>query len=88
MNWFEILKPEELPGDLQLVARECGLDVALKLAEKLGGINIYVSPLKSVLKKRKKEFIRENFNGANCKELAVLTGYSEMQVYRILKNAA
>ncbi len=84
MSWFDGMTPEDLPGDLQLVARECGMDVAFKLAEKLGGIHIYIRPLKSLLVKKKKEFVIKNFNGANHKELAVAIGCTERYIYQIM----
>ncbi len=84
MNWFDGMDPEDLQGDLQLVARECGMEVALSLAEKLGSIHIYVRPLDALISARKKEFIRKNFTGANHKELAIAVGWSERYIYEIL----
>ncbi len=84
MNWFDGMKPEELPGDLQLVARECGMEVALKLAERMGGVGIYVRPLDSLISSKKKEFVRRHFDGANHKELAITVHWSERYIYEIL----
>lgn len=86
MKWLDGLKPEDLPGDLQLVAHECGLDVAIKLAEKMGGVGIYIRPVDSLIAKKKEEYIKKHFNGANHKELAIATGLSERWVYEILNR--
>ncbi len=87
MNWYDGMTADDLPGDLRLVARECGVNIAIALAEKLGGINIYIRPLKSLESVRKKEFIAKHFDGTNHKELAIATGYCEQQIYRILEEA-
>ncbi len=86
MGWLETIKPEDLPGDLQLVASECGVDLAINLAEKMGGSKIYVNPLESVLAAKKKEFVLKNFTGDNVKQLAVATRYTEQSIYRILRG--
>lgn len=83
-KWFEGMKPEDLEGDLQLVARECGMAVALLLAEKLPGVQIYVRGQNGLVTKKKEEYVIKNFDGGNHKELAVATGYSERWVYEIL----
>lgn len=83
-EWIKELKPDDLPGDLQLVAQECGMEVAITLAEKLGSIAIYIRPIDRLMSKQKAKYIKEHFNGNNHKELAIATGYSERWVYEIL----
>ena len=78
------MKPEELPGDLQLVARECGMDVAIRLGAKLSSISIYIRSIDSLVSARKKDFVRKNFNGSNHKELAIAVQWSERYIYNIL----
>ena len=85
-KWFDDIKPEDLPGDLQLVAQECGMEVALSLAENMGSVQIYVRPLNGLISKKKEEHILQHFDGSNHKELAIATGYSERWVYEILNR--
>lgn len=85
-EWIAELKPEELPGDLQLVAQECGIDVAIRLAEKMGGVSIYIRPIDSLLAQKKEAYIIKHFNGSNHKELAIATRYSERWVYEVLSR--
>ena len=87
MNWMEDLKPEDLPGDLKIVAQGCGMDVALSLAEKMGGVQIYIRPVEKLVSRKKEEYVRKHFTGRNHKELAVATGYSVPWVYKILSKA-
>lgn len=86
MKWLEGLKPDDLPGDLQLVAQQCGMEVAIKLAEKMGSVGIYIRPIDSLIAKKKEEYIKRHFNGINHKELALQTGISERWVYEILNR--
>ena len=88
MKWLEGLKPEDLPGDLQLVANECGIDIAIRLAEKMGSVSIYIRPIDSLIAAKKEDYIVKKFNGINHKELAIATGYSERWVYEILDRRA
>lgn len=84
MEWTKELKAEDLPGDLQLVAQECGIEVAVRLSEKMGSVSIYIRPIGALIARKKEEYIVRHFNGSNHKELAIATGYSERWVYEIL----
>lgn len=86
MKWTEDLKADDLPGDLQLVAQQCGIDVAVCLAEKMGSVSIYIRPVDGLVATKKEAYIRKHFNGGNHKELAIATGYSERWVYKILEG--
>lgn len=88
MNWIEDLTVDELPGDLKLVGKACGISVALALAEKMGGMQIYIRPIKNLKARKKAEYIKKNFTGANHKELAIDTGYSIPWIYKILSKSA
>lgn len=86
MEWLKELKPEDMLGDLHLVAVHCGIDVALKLAEKMGSIRIYIRPLEDHIKGKKREYIIKHFTGNNHKELAIAVGSSEEWVYQVIKE--
>lgn len=86
LEWTKDIKADELPGDLQLVAQQCGVDVAIKLAEKMGSITVYIRPIGGLVVAKKEAYIRKHFNGGNHKELAIATGYSERWVYKILEG--
>ncbi len=84
MKWLNSLKPDDFPGDMQLVAKLCGVEVAVKLAEKMGSVRLYVIPIKRILAQKVERHIIENFRGNNHKELAIETGVSESYVYGVL----
>ncbi len=77
------LSMDEMPNkDLALVAKKCGLDVATKLILHLQGVSIHV-PQKA-LKKVADKYIRENYDGHNAKELAVVCGVCVRHVYGVV----
>jgi len=82
--WAIDLIPEDLPGDLRLVATHCGVDVALSLADKMGGVHLYITKAENALMPRKKKYVVEHFTGNNHRDLALATGLSEREVYKIL----
>ena len=85
-SWANGLTPDDFPGDLKLVATECGVDVAILMADKLGGLNLYVRNADSLFKDRKEEYIIKNSNGANVKQLAIDTNWSERQIRKVLER--
>lgn len=86
LEWTKELKADDLPGDLQLVAQECGIEVALILAEKLPSISIYVRPINGLVAAKKEAYIRKHFNGGNHKELALAVGCSDRWIYKLLEG--
>jgi len=86
-DWHEGLSPDDLPGDLQIIAQECGMDVAVSLAEKLGGMKLYIPQPNVVTLERKKQFIRENYTTLSVREFILATGLSEATVRAIIKKA-
>ena len=86
IKWAEGLTADDLPGDLALVANECGLDVALALAEKMPSVPVYIRPISGLIRKKKEAYIIKHFTGSNHKQLALDTGYSERWIYEVLSR--
>ncbi|MDA8172067.1 MAG: hypothetical protein M0033_05930 [Nitrospiraceae bacterium] len=78
------MRPEDLPEGYQAVARVVGVENALKLSEELGGLPFYFPKIGSLIVKKRDQYIRQEFNGANYKELARKYGLTEVWVRRIL----
>ncbi len=83
-KWFDGMKPEDLPGDMAMVAGLCGIETAILLAEKLPSQPIYILRMDSILEKKRKEYVLANFNSKNHKELALAVGVSLRTIYRWL----
>lgn len=83
-EWTKGIKVQDLPKDLQLVAQECGIDVALKLVQQLGGVQLYICKMDALLFNAKRRYVFDKFSGANHTELALATGMTERWVYDIL----
>jgi Mor family transcriptional regulator len=86
MNWFDDLRPEDLPERYREMAGLVGVENTLRLADHYAKQNVYFIGLEDLIARKKKEYIFRNFDGANHKELARATGYSERWVYEVLKN--
>lgn len=75
---------EDLPEIYQEVARAMGLENTIRLSELLGGQLIYFPKLDGVIKRKRDEAIKKEFDGANYRELARRYGITEQWIRRIL----
>ncbi|MDK2902462.1 MAG: hypothetical protein PWQ93_381 [Clostridiales bacterium] len=82
----EWLDAESLPEPYKSIADEMGLENALKLAEILGGLNVYFPKLDSILRQSRDERIGKEFNGCNYKELAAKYGLTESWIRNIVNQ--
>ena len=77
---------EEMPnGDMRDVARELGVEVAVKMMRQLPGAYLCVPnqhPFKSIGEK----FVVNKFDGSNAKQLARVTGFSLRHIYEIVEQ--
>jgi len=80
----EILTPDILSEDAQLVLKRCGLDVFIALWSNLVGLNIYVSG--EPIRRAQKAYIKTFYNGRNVKDLALRSGVSERFVYQVVRS--
>ena len=86
-KWIKDLTPDDMPNnDLALVANLCGVDVAIKLIDKMGGIPIYVPNRPTLALKNK--YILKKFDGKRetIKELALECEVSEVHIYNLLRK--
>ena len=83
---IEYLNKEDLPDSFYDIADEIGIDTFLKLCELCGGSSIYIPTMNSLLKPVRNRIIKENFNGANYKELARKYNITEVQVRKIVSD--
>lgn len=84
-DFLATVTPEDLEGDIGLVAEQCGIDVAVRLVLRVGGTQLSVP--KYALKRAAIRFIRAHYDGTNAKILALATGMTERFVYDALANA-
>ncbi|MBF0481295.1 MAG: hypothetical protein HQK81_06265 [Desulfovibrionaceae bacterium] len=83
---LELARPEDFTGDLGLIVQECGLEVAVKLVDKLGGTQLNIP--RSGLKATVERYVRAQYNGTNAKTLALKCGITERHVYHIVEGGA
>lgn len=76
---------DDLPNeDLVLVAKSCGIDVAVKLITHLQGLTISIP--RSSMRKIVCRYISEKYNGKNVKQLAMECGVSTRYVYCVIQR--
>jgi hypothetical protein len=78
-DFLATVTPEDLGGDMGLVAEQCGVDTVVRLVARLGGMQLSVP--KYALKRSAIRYIRAHYDGTNAKVLAMATGMTERFVY-------
>lgn len=80
------LQISDLQEQHQEFAEVIGIDNLIRLSEYFGGTSIYVPQKRELVKLKKYELIRKEYNGSNIKELANKYDLSERTVYSILHD--
>jgi Mor family transcriptional regulator len=84
-DWLKEITFEDLPEIYRRFAVIIGIENTLKLAEHLGGMQIYFRKLEPFLMKKRDELIRQEFDGRNIGYLAKKYGLSERRIYEIIR---
>ncbi|ALA68822.1 hypothetical protein GT50_00465 [Geobacillus stearothermophilus 10] len=89
-SWIKDVKPDDLPEPYYQMAKEIGVEATLKIAKLFGGTKIYLPKHDTALQTVRDRQIRKEYNGYNCKELAIKYNLTENWVRSIVrgKNAA
>ena len=77
---------ECLPENYQEIARIAGVDAAVKLSQYLGGSRLYYPKIDSLIRKKRDERIRREFDGANHRELARRYDLTETRIRDIVQR--
>jgi len=85
-EWLKNIKIEDLREPYTEIAEVIGVENTLKLVKILGGSERYFPKLDGLLKEKRDEAIREDFNGYNYRELARKYGLSERQIREICSS--
>lgn len=75
---------EDLPESYREVACVIGVENAVKLSSVVGGLGYYFPQLDGILRKKRDECIRREFNGNNHRELAKKFNLTERWVREIV----
>lgn len=84
-DFLATITPEDLEGDIGLIAEQCGVRVAVMLVQRVGGTQLSVP--KYAFKRAAVRYIRAHYDGTNAKALALATGMTERFVYDVVANA-
>ena len=86
VNYLDIITLEDLQEQHKIYANLIGLENVIKLSYKFGGTQIYIPKPDELAKELKYKKIREEYNGANIRELAIKYDVSESTVYRTVRD--
>jgi Mor family transcriptional regulator len=76
---------ESLSADLQAVAEVFGIEGALRLSQRLGGMQIYIPKFEGLVRAPRNARIRAEFNGRNHRALARKYSMTETAIRDILR---
>lgn len=82
--WLKYVTPDQLNEDYHLIYRAIGLEDTIKLAFAMPSVHVYFKRPEQVFKDAIARCIKEEFNGANHRQLALLCRVSERFVYDVI----
>lgn len=86
-EWIKELSPADLSGLMAQIAEMIGVENALKLAQGLGGLNVYIPKADTVLAAIRDRRIKAEYSAGNSvRELARRYNLSEVWVRKILTD--
>lgn len=85
-QWIADIDPDELPEPYRKLSGVIGLEQTLRLANEFQGASIYFPKLDNTLKSIRDKKIRDEFNGANYRELAHKYGLTVSWVRSIVSS--
>jgi Mor family transcriptional regulator len=75
---------EDLPESYRDVAGAVGIESAIRLSDAIGGVNYYFPKAERMLREKRNEIIRAEFDGANHRALVKKYRLSETQIREIV----
>ncbi|ABR46637.1 hypothetical protein Amet_4373 [Alkaliphilus metalliredigens QYMF] len=82
-NWLEKITIDDLDEPYYTIATKIGFEATLELAKMVQGSQIYFPTIVKSCDPKRKELIKEEFNGYNYRELAAKYGFTERWVREI-----
>jgi Mor family transcriptional regulator len=80
------LTVKELPPPYDEFATMFGMETAIRMAERVGGSNVYFPKIEKLTKVIRDELLVKEFNGSNFRELAQKYGLTEVWVRKIISK--
>jgi Mor family transcriptional regulator len=88
MGWIDTIAKkctiEDLPESYREIAEIVGVEGAIKLSRRLGGLAYYFPQIDAVLRKKRDDAIRKEFTGRNYRDLAIKYGLTEVWIRDIV----
>ncbi len=88
MNLWDEITPDDFKDDaMALLVDTVGLEQAKKIVAALGGDNLYIPKVESVIRMARNRRINKEFTGFNHKELAVKYNLTPRHIRGIVENS-
>lgn len=85
-EYLDSLALDDLDGDQKELAECIGIEAYIKLVKCFGGLNVYVYKPDSLVKIKRDEKIKSEFNGHNYRYLALKYNLAENTVRQIVSS--
>jgi Mor family transcriptional regulator len=85
-DWVKDIEIEDLDEPYYQIAEKMGIKVALEMAKMFQGSQVYFPKVETSCNPKRKQLIKEEFNGYNYRELAEKYGFTERWVREICKD--
>ena len=83
---WENVQIDDLPPDMQEVARACGMETVRYLVTEWGGLQLYAPAARTATRPAKERMVRKEWNARNEGELAKRYDLSRKEVYDALRG--
>ncbi len=87
-DWIDVIIPkvsiDDMPDGYRQIAEVLGVEAAVKLSREFGGLAVYIPQVDAVLRKKRDEVIRAEFNGRNYRDLAKKWSLTEVWIREIV----
>ncbi len=86
-SWKDDITIDDMPNnDMKMIAEQCGIETAIDLIDKFGGLAFYIPREISSFRKAMVRYAKKNFDGRNLRELALELGVAQKTVERMLRQ--
>lgn len=85
-EWWKEIRPEDIPRHFREIVEVVGIEATVKLAQRYGGLAVYVPKPNALFEKRRNELIRRDARVHGYRETALKYGLTEVWVRQIVDH--
>lgn len=85
-RWVNDIEINDLDEPYYQIAEKIGIEAAIEIAKMFQGSQVYFPKVETSCNPKRKELIKQEFNGYNYKELAEKYGFTERWIREICRD--